>query len=217
MKNKLILLMFCFCCWSGYSQELFTKAGKNFVAYNFTSSDGVSNPYLEPETGNSYEIGYSFPFKRLHRFSYDVSITLSELNASVGFSQISVKYKAEYAGIQNSIAFSFLKYNRFVLDVTSGLNVSTIVYGKQEINGKLFDLENVNGFKQVLIQPTLGLEANLYASKQLYLSLGYVYSYSLNTLNFPEKFSIQTSQFSLGVHFVMQPIVHKIKSLEDEN
>jgi outer membrane receptor for Fe3+-dicitrate len=212
-----MFLMFCFCCWSGYSQDLYIKTGKNFVAYNFTSSEGVSNPYLERETGNSYELGYSFPFKKLHRFSYDVSITLNELNASVGLSQTSVKYKTEYAGIQNSIAFSFLKFNRFALDVTSGFNVSALVYGKQEVNGQLFDLENIDGFKQVLVQPTLGLEANLYASKQLYLSLGYVYSTSVNKVKFPEIFSIQTSQFSLGVHFLIQPIVHKIKSLEDEN
>jgi hypothetical protein len=208
MKNKLILLVLCCSCWSGYSQDVFVKTGKNFVDYSYTSSDGVVNPYLQSDTGSSYEIGYSFAFKKMKRFSYDISLTLNEFNAIVGVPESNVQYRTEYAGLQNSLSYSLIKFNRFALDATTGFNVSTIVYGKQAINGVLFDLNNLDGFKQVLVSPIFGLEANFYASKQLYLSLGYRYIKSMSTVKNPQEFRIQSNQFMLGVHFCIEPLVN---------
>lgn len=198
-------------CSAVFSQEVYFKAGKNHTKYQYSTKEGVENTLFETDLGSVYELGYSFPFKRLKGFSYDVALTLNEFNAVVGVSQSNLKWKTEYAGIQNAISFTVLKVNRFALDVKTGFNLSTIVYGKEEVNGVVFDLKDLDGFKGVIIQPIFALEANFYASKHGYLSLGYSYSNSMSTVKYPEKFSFETNQVVFGIHLPIEKSEKKTK------
>lgn len=191
-------------CLSVFAQDVYFKAGQNHTKYKYTSDQGVKNRSFAVDLGSAYELGYSFPFTKINRLSYDVALTLNEYNAIVGVSQSSLKWKTEYVGIQNSVSFAVLEINRFAVDIKTGLNLSTIIYGKEEINGVVYDLKNLDGFKGLTVQPIFGLEAKFFASKHGYLSLGYTYINSFNKGKNSEKFSFATNQVLLGIHFPIE-------------
>lgn len=201
--KKIVLFVFFTLPLGLYSQNIYVKTGVNHTIYNYISSDGDKSTVLQPELGNAYEIGYTFPFRKLSRFSYETGLTLNEYNGVVGVSYSSIKWKTLYVGVQNSMAFSILKFNYFTLDAKVGLNVNTILYGKEAIDGVLYDLKKENDFNGLIFQSLFGLQANLVVSKDCHLSLGYNYSKSISTSSYPQVFSFETSQIMLGAHFKM--------------
>jgi hypothetical protein len=51
--------------------------------------------------------GYSFPLKKFK--AYDVALTLNGFNSIVGIPSANIRWKTQYAGVQNAISFAFVK------------------------------------------------------------------------------------------------------------
>lgn len=209
MKKKLLLLVAFATCFSAYSQEIFFKSGKNFTMYHYKDAEGIATDLFVNDSGSAYELGYSSPFISDH-FSYNVALTLNEFNSIVGQPDISIKWKTEYVSAQGAISYAFIETGRFSIAAQLGLNAGVVLYGRQEINAVIFDLKNIDGFKGLIVQPLLGLEAKLFASKQMYLSVGYKYLSSIDSDKGLEKFSIETNQIVLGVHFMLEKKQSKV-------
>jgi hypothetical protein len=86
--------------------------------------------------------------------------------------------------------------------------MSTIVYGKQQINNSTNSLMGNKDFSGILLQPTLGVNAKYYISKSGYLSLGcnLAKSFSLNPT--PDKVSFNTYQILFGGYFELNKDKH---------
>jgi hypothetical protein len=91
----------------------------------------------------------------------------------------------------------------FVLDARLGINASKIIYGKEEVDGVVYDIKKTSEFKGVLLQYILGLEGRYVISSEASLGLGYNYVSSLDFSNPSEKFSIKTNQIVFSVYFVI--------------
>jgi hypothetical protein len=192
------------------AQSFYLKTGRNFTNYTFTDAQGTTTKLLLPDMGNSYIIGFAtaFPNNKLNhngehsRFSYEFGMSLDEYNSAVGVTGSSLKWKTEYAGLNNAFLFSLLKTKFFVFDAKVGLNIGGIVYGKEEINGIIHDLKDIDGFRGILFCSNLGIQVKFLASENGYITLGYENRRSLNTTTvYPEKFSMESNQVSIGVYF----------------
>jgi hypothetical protein len=83
-----------------------------------------------------------------------------------------------------------------------GATISNMIYGKQEIEGDIFDLKHTNSFRGIFMGGDLGIQAKYFTSDYGGFSLGYDYVYSFNpTLNGSEKFSISSNRLCLGIIF----------------
>jgi hypothetical protein len=200
MKKQLLFLVAFAMCSSVYSQEIYLKTGKNATMYKYIDSDGGENNSFSTELGNAFEIGYSFPLKKFKGFSYDVALTLNGFNSIVGIPSANIRWKTQYAGVQNAISFAFVKSRRFAIEAKTGFNFSTTVYGKEEIDGVVYDLKDLDGYKGVTTQALFGLEVSFYASKAAYLTLSYTYLNSFNVVKYPASFVFDTNQIAVGVH-----------------
>jgi hypothetical protein len=210
MKNKVLVFVAFVTCFCASSQEVYFKSGKNFTMYHYKDAVGAVTNSFETELGSAYELGFSSPIKGFDNFSYDIALTLNEFNSIVGRPDLSLKWKTEYLGVQSAISYAFVKKGRFSVAAELGLNSSFIVYGKQEINDLFADLKNTDGFKGLIFQPMLGLEAKFRASQQVHLSLGYNYLRSIDSDKGPEVFSLETNQIVLGVHFALDQAQTKV-------
>ena len=156
---------------------------------------------LQSGTGSSFEMGYSIPLNDEIIF-YDVSFTLNEYNAVAGSSANSYKWDTKYIGVQNALSFNFPVTYNFQFALNGGLNLSTIIYGKQISDGVVYDLMGQDEFSGMLISPFVGANARLLFDDLGFLSLGYSFSKSLNPFNVsPDKLSFSTNQILFGIHF----------------
>ena len=199
--KKLSVLIALISLTNIYSQGVYFYAGKNFTQYDYKNSDGEINDILQAGVGDTYEIGYSMPLKN-KKFSYTVGLTLNEFNAVGSTAVNSYKWNTEYIGVQNSVLFSFVETKCLDIAVKGALNLSTIVYGKQEINGAVYDLIKEKEFSGLIIQPVIGIQAKFKLTETGYMSLGYNYSKCINiSNNSDEKLSFNTNQILFGIHF----------------
>lgn len=200
IKNYLLLVMLI-TSFQLFSQEAYFLAGSNITKYTFKSSEGVMATQLQSGTGSSFEMGYSSPLKDQKIF-YDVSVTLNDYNAVAGSSANSYKWETKYIGVQNAVSFNFPVANNFQLMLNGGINLSTIIYGKQTVDGAVYDLMGQDEFSGVLISPFVGAHTKYQLNDLGYLSLGYSFSKSLNPFNVsPDKLSFNTNQILFGIHF----------------
>ncbi len=184
-----------------FSQQAYFRAGSNITNYTFKSSEGVMTTQLQSATGSSYEMGYSSPLKEQKIF-YDLSVTLNDYNAVAGSAANSYKWETKYMGVQNAVSFNFPVSNNFYLMLNGGLNLSTIIYGKQTVNGAVYDLMGQDEFSGMLFSSFLGAHAKYKLNDFGFLSLGYSFSKSLNPFNVsPDKLSFNTNQILFGIHF----------------
>lgn len=200
IKNYLLLALLIFSSQL-FSQKAYFLTGSNVTDYSFKSSEGEMTTKLQSGTGSSYEIGYSSALKGQKLF-YDVSITLNEYNAVAGSPANSYKWDSKYMGVQNALSYHFPVGKRFQLMLNGGLNIATIIYGKQTSNGVVYDLVDEDEFAGLLFSPFVGAHAKLKLNELGFLSLGYSYSKSLNPFNVsPDKLSFNTNQILFGIHF----------------
>jgi hypothetical protein len=83
-----------------------------------------------------------------------------------------------------------------------GLNLSKIVYGKQNTNGVVYDLLDQKEFSGVLFSYFAGTHINYKFNDLGYISLGYGLFNGLNTANSTqEKVTFKSSQVQFGIHF----------------
>lgn len=200
--RKLSLLLVVFIAFTNsYSQEVYFLTGSNFTKYNFSSSQGSMSTSLESGTGTSYEMGYTRPLKN-NRFSHNIGVNLNEYNAVAGSLANSYRWDTKYLGVNNSLGFTIPLTTNFKLFLNAGLNLSTIIYGKQEINGAIYDLKSQDEFSGLTFVPYTGIHLKYKLNDFGYLSFGYGLSRSLILFNISqEKLTTSTNQILFGIHF----------------
>ena len=203
MKKLLILVVFAFTIFEMQAQEIYLQTGKNFTNYDY-KSDSNAAPGLQAGIGNFYEIGYVMTLNN-EKLNYAVGLGLNEYNAVGGSLVNSYSWNTQYLGVQNTFSIAFVKKRGFEASANGGLGISTLIYGKQNINGEYLDLSSQKEFSGIWIAPKLGLTASYNVDNDIYLSLGYAYSKSLNLSNSTdEKLSFNNSQIQFGVHFMFK-------------
>jgi len=205
-KNQLILLFF-FTVVTIHAQEVGLLIGKNYTTYDLTIDGESANSFDKSGSGSSYEIGVSIPIKvsRLtfdNPLNYSLGLTLNQYNAEAGNIGNQYEWKTEYVGIQNGIAYSFIKSNDIDLSIKGAINVGTMLSGNQRINNSYYDLKTQIEFIGVVLTPSLGMQAKCNLFEYGYLSLGYYYASSSNLSNTSNKvLTFKTHQVLFGIHF----------------
>ena len=198
-----MLMMIVMSYQSIQSQEIYFKTGKNFTQYDY-KSDTNSSPSLQAGSGNFYEIGYVMKLNN-EKLKYAIGLSLNEYNAIGGNAVSSYSWDTQYLGVENTFSIAFVNWNGLQASVNGGLGISSLIYGKQNINGEYLDLSSQKEFSGIWVAPKLGLTASYNVDNDIYLSLGYAYSKSFNLSNSTdEKLSFNNSQIQFGVHFMFR-------------
>ena len=201
MRKISLLLIAIMALTNSYSQEVYFLTGSNFTKYDFKSSNEPMVTRLQSGTGSAYEIGYYFPLKS-DQFSYSAGITLNEFNALAGSPANNYQWNTKYLGAQSALNYSYSVSSAFQIALKAGANLSKIIYGKQNINGTIYDLINQKEFSGALFSYFAGLIANYKFNDLGYLSLGYGFLNSINTSNSTqEKVAFNSTQLQFGIHF----------------
>ena len=204
MKKLLILIVIMCSLQSVHSQEVYFSAGKNFTTYDYKNSSGASNPNLKSGTGNFFELGFIKPLKN-EKFAYSVGLALNEYNNVGGNSVNSYTWNTQYLGAQGGFTYSIFDREDFDVLPKFGLNMGTIISGKQTINGTFYDLTKEKEFSGLLITPSLGLQVKYNLSASGFISLGYSYCKGFNLSNSTDqKLSFNTNQLQFGVHYAIK-------------
>jgi hypothetical protein len=207
--RKRIYLNLAFLCFTlvGFSQEgLSLKTGKNFTKFNYIDKQGNSpGGLLQSDVGSWYSFGYARPFSEDRYghpfFTLESALSIGDYNSVVGVKGASYQWKTVYVGIDNSIIFSLINAEYVGVGARLGLNFASIVYGKENIDGVVYDIKGADGFRGMTFQGVVGLQANLFPSKVVSYTIGYDYLSSLNTsVKSPEKLSLATNRFWVGVN-----------------
>jgi hypothetical protein len=203
MRKLIMLMMIVMSYQSIQSQEIYFKTGKNFTQYDY-KSDTSSSPSLQAGSGNFYEIGYVMKLNN-EMLKYAIGLSLNEYNAIGGNAVSSYSWDTQYLGVENTFSIAFVNWNGLQASVNGGLGISSLIYGKQNINGEYLDLSSQKEFSGFWVAPKLGLTASYNVDNDIYLSLGYAYSKSFNLSNSTdEKLSFNNSQIQFGVHFMFR-------------
>ena len=203
MRKLLTLALIVLSLQHMQSQEIYLQTGKNFTKYDYKSNNG-SSPSLQAGSGNFYEIGYVITLNN-EKLKYAIGMSLNEYNALGGSTVNSYSWNTQYLGVQNTFSIAFVKKRGFEASANGGLGISTLIYGKQNINGQYLDLASQKEFSGLWIAPKLGLTASYNVDNDIYLSLGYAYSKSFNVSNSTEeKLSFNNNQIQFGVHFIFK-------------
>lgn len=199
MKGKL-LLIFLIVTASSQAQDMYLKTGVNQSSYHYKSASGEQSDDFQSALGTAYEIGYTLPLVDSLKIFYDVGLVFNEFNSAVGVPNAALNWKTSYIGVQSAIGYPIVKVKSFYIDLRAGGGLNTIFYGKQNINGIIYDIKDNNDFNSVVFHVLLGLQAKLKASEYCQLSIGYNYLKTINKLKKPEQFYIETSQIMFGIH-----------------
>lgn len=194
-KLFLVTLFFTTCLLS--AQGVFFKMGKNFTSFSYKNTTPFTEKIKINGTGSSYELGYAMPLK-YKDFSYLGSVTLNDYNATGESDLNNLEWKTTYIGVQNVVDYRFYDSFYFFISAQAGLNVSTMLYGKQQLNNATYNLTSNKDFSGLILQPVLGLNAKYYISKSGYLSLGCNFTKSMSLNPTPEKVSFNTFQILFG-------------------
>lgn len=204
MKKLLILIVIMCSLQSVHSQEVYFSAGKNFTTYDYKNSSGASNPNLKSGTGNFFELGFINPLGD-GKFSYSAGLALNEYNNVGGNSVNSYSWNTQYLGAQGGFMYSIFGEGDFDVLPKFGLNMGTIISGKQTINGTYYDLTQEKEFSGLLVTPSLGLQVKYNLSASGFISLGYSYCKGFNLSNSTDqKLSFNTNQLQFGVHYAIK-------------
>lgn len=199
MKNFVVLITFLL-SGSIYAQGVFFKMGKNYSSFSYKNNTPFADKIKITGTGSSYELGYEKSLK-IKDLSYLASITLNDYNGTGESNLVNLDYKTSYIGLQNAINYQFYDSFYFFVSAKAGLNMSTIIYGKQQLNNSAFNLTNNKDFSGLILQPLLGLDAKYYISKSGYLSLGCNLTKSISLNPTADKVSFNTFQILFGGYF----------------
>jgi hypothetical protein len=203
MKKLLLLAVIVMSFQNMQSQEIYLQTGKNFTKYDFKSDTGSSSS-LQAGSGNFYEIGYVMTLNN-EKLKYNIGLSLNEYNAIGGNAVSSYSWNTQYMGIDNTFSIAFVNWNGLQASANGGLGISTLIYGKQNINGQYLDLASQKEFSGLWIAPKLGLTASYNVDNDIYLSIGYAYSKSFNVSNSSdEKLSFNNNQIQFGIHFMLR-------------
>lgn len=206
MTKNYFLLTFLLATTITFSQEVYFASGKNYTKYVYKDANLQSNSNLQSGTGNFYEVAFVKPLVNKN-ILYSFGISLNDYNAIGGNTANSYSWDTQYFGVHGGLLYNFYSFtanskNKIDFLVKARLNASTIIYGKQEINGIYYDLINEKEFSGIVLEPSVGLMGKYAIPSFGALSLGYNFCRSINVSNSSEeKISFSTNQLQLGVHF----------------
>ena len=204
MKKLALLLTVYIFSQSTTAQEVYFYTGKSFTTYDFKNSSGGSNPNLENGTGNFYELGYTKLLSN-EKINVNIGLALNEYNSVGGNPTNSYSWNTQFLGIQSHASYSLLN-NRSSFDILPqiGINIATIINGKQTINGIYFDLTKEKEFSGLVVTPSLGLQVKYNLAAAGYISLGYNYCKGINLTNSTQqKLAFTTHQLQFGIHYAI--------------
>lgn len=200
MRKLILLLTLIPLITTSFAQRAYFSTGTNFSTFNFNSPTAMSTP-LHSGTGSNYEMGLSKILKP-ENLSYLIGVNLNEYNATAGDFANSYSWNTNYLGLNNSIEYSIPLIGNFRVILQGGLNLSTIVFGKQAINGVYFDIIDQKEFAGLNLAPHVHLAFTAPMKDIGFISLGYGINKSFFPMNnSEEKLSIATKQFVFGLHF----------------
>lgn len=200
MRIVILLLTLTLLITTSYAQRAYFSTGTNFSTFNFSSPTAMSTS-LKSGTGSNYEMGITKLLKSEH-LSYSLGVNLNQYNAVAGDFVNSYSWNTNYLGLNNSLEYSISLIGKFRMMLQGGLNLSTIVYGKQTINGAYFDLTKQKEFSGLNITPYVHLAFTVPIQDLGFMSLGYGINKSFLPMNSTEeKLSITTNQLRFGIHF----------------
>ena len=200
MRKVILLLTLIMLFLTSYAQRAFFNTGTNFSTFNFKSPTPMSTP-LKTGIGSNYEMGFSQVLKT-DSLSYSLGVNLNEYNAMAGDFANSYSWNTKFLGVNGSVEYSIPIIGNFQIMAQGGLNLSTIIYGKQSINGAYFDLFKQKEFSGLNVTPYVHLAVQVPFQELGFLSLGYGINKSFFPMNSTEeKLSITTHQIRFGIHF----------------
>jgi len=199
-KIILIPLLFLFTIQFN-AQDLELIVGRNFTTYDYTNSEGASNPNLDGASGSYIEVSYNVPFSRNQDFYYSLGLALNQFNATGGDYASSYSWDTNYLGVKSGLKYYFTPRSSFVKAAAkTGFGINTIINGQQKINGATFDLTQEDEFTAVSVQPYLGIELKYEVTNGILLGVGYNYSKSFGVANGDaEKLNFNNSRFEFGI------------------
>lgn len=198
-----MLMMIVMSFQSIQSQEIYFKTGKSFTKYDY-KSNSESSPSLQSGSGNFYEIGYIMQLP-IENLKYAIGLNLNEYNAVGGDVNNSYSWNTQYMGIDNSISYAFFIKSGFQASANGGLGISSLIHGKQNLNGEYLDLSSQKEFSGIWIAPKLGIQCAYNVENDIILSFGYAFSKNYNLSNSTEeKLSFINNQIQFGVHFTFR-------------
>jgi hypothetical protein len=197
MRKIVLFVFFSTLLLSSNAQNAYLLTGSNFSTYHFNSP--MTTP-LESGTGNFYEIGYSMQLKPKN-LCYNVGINVNEYNAYAHSTANNYEWNTKYLGIQNALEYRIALGEQLSLNVQAGINISSIVYGRQQINGVYYNLMKQDEFSYVNIDPYARLQLAYKIGDIGCMSVGYGFCKSFFWMNnTSEKLSITTNQLVFGIH-----------------
>lgn len=203
IKNSFLLAILIF-SFQVFSQEVYLNTGINYTKYNFKSSLMKNDSNFHIGAGHFYEIGITKPFIN-KRVLYSIGISLNDYNSFKGDNANSYRWETQNLGLNGKISFSlFPKSKATDLLLNYGIIGSTIIYGKQEINGAYYDLVKQKEFSGLWLGNSLGVLVKHHIKSFGSLSLGYNFCQNLNVSNSTkEKITYDTQQVQLGFNFLI--------------
>lgn len=209
MKKSIVyfFFVFSFSMTQAQTQEgLYFNLGKNFSSFSYKNRSAFTEKLTINGVGDAYEIGYSKPLKyksyqSFKDFRYSGSLTWNEYNATAVSTANQLEWKTTYIGLQNTVDYQFYDAFQLYLSAKAGLNLSTILFGKQIVNSSGYNLVHQKEFSGLVLQPLVGVYAKYYLSKNGYLSMGCNLSKSVKLGNNTDKVTINTTQILFGGYF----------------
>jgi hypothetical protein len=205
MKKLALLLTFYLSTQTSFAQEVYFYTGKNFTTYDYKNSSGATNPNLKNGTGNFYELGYSQPLSN-EKINIHLGLALNEYNCVGGNNTNSYSWNTQCLGIQSRLSYSLVNRRRsYDILPHIGINLGSIISGKQTINGTYFDLTKEKEFSGLLATPSVGIQVKYNLAAAGYISLGYDYCKGFNLSNSTtQKLGFSTHQLQFGIHYVIK-------------
>jgi hypothetical protein len=201
MKRKLLILFFILSTGIANSQEMSLAIGTNFTRFNLRNPQTFIGTPLHSGSGSSYELAYLDTTAEKKLF-YEIGIGINEYKALAGTTVNTYRWDTKSLSVRLGIEYELFYLNKFQLRPQLGMNFSTIVFGKQEINGAIFDIKNNADFSGIKLIPYLGLRAKYKVQDNTSVSVGYNYSISFKpTLTNKEYLTVKSNQIVLGLHF----------------
>jgi hypothetical protein len=203
MKKIVPHILFFLLTSTTYSQGVFFNLGKNFSSFSYANHSAYADKLTINGVGDAYELGYThaLKYKNYKDLSYTGSVTINDYNA-IGESAVNrLEWKTTYLGVQSTVDYQFYDSFYFFLSAKAGLNLSTILRGKQEVDNSAYNLAHNTEFSGLIVQPVVGVYAKYYLSKSGYLSAGLNLSKSVKLGNNSDNVSINNCQILFGGYF----------------
>lgn len=200
MKKNVLHILFFLLSLSAFSQGVFFNAGKNFSTISYKNRSSFTEKLKINGVGDAYELGYTdvLKYKNFKDLKYTGSVTINDFNGIAESAQNKLEWETTYLGVQSTVDYQFYESFYFFLSARAGLNISTILRGKQVVNNSAYNLVGNGEFSGLILQPVIGVYAKYYLTKTGYLSAGLNLSKSMKLGNNPDNVSINNTQILFG-------------------